>query len=124
MAYDDNPLINKINYYKLFEYDKNGRGGLISQTFITNTVGFPQFNVYPNPTTGKVNINIYGFGVPNVPVEVVDMYGKVIWSNNVELTDGGSLQQVDLSEFEGGFYIVRTTDGNTFYKKTLILTKQ
>ena len=122
-VYDESPIVNKINYYKLNEYDKNGKGGLISQTFITNTVGFPQFNVYPNPTTGKVHINIYGFGVPSVMLEIIDVYGKSIWNNNVELENGSNLQEVDLSAFEPGFYIVRTTDGSTFYKKTLILTR-
>jgi hypothetical protein len=123
IAYDENPLVNKINYYRLSEYDKNGAGGLMALAFVNNVVGFPQFNVYPNPTTGKVNINIYDFGVPSVTVEILDMYGKTIWNNNVELTNGSNLQEVDLSSFEPGFYIVRTTDGNTFYKKTLVLTR-
>jgi type IX secretion system substrate protein len=124
IVYDDNPLINKINYYKLSEYDLNGKGGLLSQTFVSNTAGFAKFNVYPNPSSGKVNISIKNFSVPSITIEIIDVFGNVVWtSNNIGLTDGNSLQQVDLSIFEEGIYIVRTSDGTAFYNQRLMISK-
>ncbi|HXU27606.1 MAG TPA: T9SS type A sorting domain-containing protein, partial [Bacteroidia bacterium] len=122
-AYDDNPLINKINYYKLSEYDLNGKGGLLSQTFVSNTAGFAKFNVYPNPSSGKVNINIKNFSVPSINVEIADMFGNIIWTSNIELTDGNSLQEVDLSTVGAGVYFVRTSDGAVFYNQRLIISR-
>ncbi len=122
-TYDESPLINKVNYYKLSEYDRNGLGGLLSQTFVSNIAGFPKFNVYPNPSTGKVNINIFNFGVPSVSIEIIDVMGNLVWTSNIDLIDGNNLQQLDLSIFENGVYIVRTFDGSTFYKQTLIISK-
>ncbi|MFI5141441.1 MAG: T9SS type A sorting domain-containing protein [Bacteroidia bacterium] len=122
-AYDENPLINKINYYKLSEYDLNGKGGLLSQTFVSNTAGFPKFSVYPNPSNGTINIKLHNFGVPSVFIEIIDVLGTSVWSSNVELTDGNSLQQIDLSALRDGVYIVRTSDGTTFYKQQLMISK-
>lgn len=122
-AYDNNPLLNKINYYKLSEYDLNGKGGLLSQTFVGNTAGFPKFNVYPNPSNGKVTINISNFSVPSISIEIDDVYGNTVWTSTLNLTNGNSLQQLDLSMFEAGVYFVKTTDGTTFYKQSLIITK-
>ncbi|HXD93262.1 MAG TPA: T9SS type A sorting domain-containing protein [Bacteroidia bacterium] len=122
-TYDENPLINKINYYRLSGYDLNGRGGLLSQTFVSNTAGFPKFSVYPNPSNGTINIKLYNFGVPSVFVEIVDVLGNSVWSSNVDLTEGNGLQQINLSMLENGVYFVRTTDGTTFYKQQLMISK-
>ncbi|MHB8259621.1 MAG: T9SS type A sorting domain-containing protein [Bacteroidia bacterium] len=122
-AYDENPIMNGINYYSLNEYDLNGAGGLLAQTFVSNTAGFPHFRVYPNPSNGKVNINIYNFGVPSVAIDIVDVYGRTVYTSTIDLANGSSLQQVDLSMLEAGVYIVKTSDGTNFYKQSLVISK-
>ena len=122
-AYDESPLINKINYYRLSEYDLNGKGGLLSQTFVSNTAGFPKFSVYPNPSNGTLNIKLHNFGVSSVFVEIVDLLGNSVWSSNIDLTEGNGLHQLDLSMLENGVYFVRTSDGETFYKQQLMISK-
>lgn len=122
-AYDENPVINGINYYKLNEYDENGRGGLLSQAFVSNTAGFPKLSVYPNPSNGRININVINFNVPSVRVEIDDVYGNAVWSSSIQLTEGNSLQQIDLSMIEAGMYFVKATDGTNFYKQTLLISK-
>ncbi|MHB8403160.1 MAG: T9SS type A sorting domain-containing protein, partial [Bacteroidia bacterium] len=123
MAYDENPIANTVNYYKLSEYDLNGAGGLLAQTFVSNTAGFPHFNMYPNPTNGMVTININNFSVPSVVIEIVNVYGQTVYTSTIDLTDGSSLQQVDLSMLEAGVYFVKTSDGANFYKQRLVISK-
>jgi len=122
-AYDYNPIMNGINYYKLSGYDLNGNGGLLSQTFVSNTAGFPKLNVYPNPSNGKINISISNFTVPSVVIEINDVYGNTVWTSNIDLTNGNSLQQIDLSILEAGVYFAITSDGTNFYKQSLIISK-
>lgn len=121
--YDDHPLINKVNYYKLSEFDRNGVGGVLAQTFVNNTANFPKFNVYPNPSTGKFTISLHNFSVPNVLVEIFDVYGKSVWSSNIELNEGKNIQEVDFLNFDEGIYIIRTSDGDAFYKQRLIISR-
>ena len=122
-AYDENPIINKINYYKLSEYDLNGNGGLLAQTFVSNTAGFPKFNVYPNPSNGIININIRNFAVPSIVVEITDVFGNTVWTSKIDLINGNSLQQIDLSILTDGVCFVTTSDGTNFYKQSIIISK-
>jgi hypothetical protein len=123
VIYDDHPLINKVNYYKLDGFDRNGTGGVLAQTFVNNTANFPKFNVYPNPSTGKFTISLHNFSVSNVLVEIFDVYGKSVWSSNIELNEGKSIQEVDFLNFDEGIYIIRTSDGDTFYNQRLIISR-
>jgi len=96
---------------------------LLSQTFVSNTAGFPKFSVYPNPSNGTLSIKLHNFGVPSVFVEIVDLLGNTVWSSNVDLNEGNGLQQLNLSMLENGVYFVRTSDGTTFYKQQLMISK-
>ena len=121
-VYDEHPLMGG-GYYRLSEFDLNGTGGVLSQIFISNVASFPHFKVYPNPSNGKITIDMSNFSTPIVNVEICDVYGRVVWASNVNLENGNGLQQLDLSMFEGGVYFVKASDGTNFYKQNLIISK-
>src|ERR1700757_2145876 len=122
-VYDEHPIMGTGNYYRLSEFDLNGTGGVLSQIFISNVAGSPHFKVYPNPSNGKITIDMSNFSAPNVNVEICDVYGRIVWTSNVNLENGNNLQQLDLSMFEGGVYFVKASDGTNFYKQNLIISK-
>ncbi|MBR5920134.1 MAG: T9SS type A sorting domain-containing protein [Bacteroidales bacterium] len=73
------------------------------------------FKVYPNPTTGVVNVQwtIVGGQWPDGEIQVVDMYGRLL--DMVETQSFTSLQpvQYDLSRYASGIYYVKSVaDGN------------
>jgi hypothetical protein len=61
-------------------------------------------SVYPNPTTGKLNINAEKFGA-STEVAVYDYEGKEVGSVK------GPILELDMSPFESGLYIVRVSNG-------------
>jgi hypothetical protein len=122
-TYDEHPIMNGVNYYRLSEFDINSKGGVLAQTFVSNTGAFPHFMAYPNPSNGKVTISINNFAVPAVTVVIYDVYGRMAWTSDVNLDNGTSLQQVDLSLFEAGVYYIETSDGTNFYKQSLLISK-
>ena len=68
------------------------------------------FTVYPNPTTGMVNVQ---FTINNVQsgageIQVLDVYGRLL--QTVETCHGASLQ-IDLSRYATGIYFVRMVNG-------------
>ncbi|MFP5471483.1 MAG: Omp28-related outer membrane protein [Bacteroidia bacterium] len=75
------------------------------------------FNVYPNPTTGVVNIN----NTDNYnELQVFDLAGKMIFSTSVNTGE----QTVNVSELPAGTYTVRLVGQNiTSANKKLILMK-
>jgi hypothetical protein len=73
------------------------------------------FKVYPNPTTGMVNIEctMNNVQAETVDFHVYDVYGKLV--DVVETRHGTSLQtvQIDLSVFAPGVYFVKAVaEGN------------
>ena len=78
-----------------------------------NENGIVDITLYPNPTTGMVNVQ---FTMNNVQlgageIQVLDVYGRLL--QNVETCHGASLQttQIDLSHYATGVYFVRMVNG-------------
>ena len=74
-----------------------------------NENGMANLTLYPNPTTGMVNVQ---FTMNNVQlgageIQVLDVYGRLL--QTVETCHGASLQttQIDLSQYTSGVYLIR-----------------
>ncbi len=74
-----------------------------------NEWGDGHFTVYPNPTTGMVNVRLDENGATwNVAeIQMFDVYGRLL--NTVETCHGASLQtmQIDLSSYAPGVYLIQ-----------------
>lgn len=74
--------------------------------------------VYPNPSTGFINIRINSF-VGKANVEVVDLNGRVVYSlNNTEFNNEKS---IDLNHLQAGVYVVKISGDELNYTKKIIL---
>ncbi|MBQ4434057.1 MAG: T9SS type A sorting domain-containing protein, partial [Bacteroidales bacterium] len=73
-----------------------------------NEWGDGHFTVYPNPTTGMVNVQFIMNNVQlkDVDIQIFDVYGRLL--NTVETCHGASLQttQIDLSSYAPGVYLI------------------
>lgn len=72
----------------------------------------PQFTVYPNPTTGRVNIQTER---EIQRIDVLDMMGRRVFSS----THGN----VDLSPLPDGIYLLRCTSANSTTGQRIIKRK-
>ncbi|MES2800214.1 MAG: T9SS type A sorting domain-containing protein [Bacteroidota bacterium] len=68
-----------------------------------NELANNSMNVYPNPTSGLVTVDMSQLTVIN-SIEVVDLNGRSVINNKT--VNAGSAQ-VDMSSLENGFYIIR-----------------
>ena len=62
-----------------------------------------QFSIYPNPTTGRLNINL-GKRAKNISLEIVNVTGQVIFANQ---TKEAELIDINISHLDSGIYFVR-----------------
>ncbi len=71
----------------------------------------------PNPTNGQARLEA-AFGQPvNLQVAVVNLLGQQVWATQVANTTDFT-EDLDLSGFADGIYLVRlTADGQTLTKK-------
>lgn len=69
--------------------------------------------VYPNPTNGEININIYSIGNNDFTFNIYNAIGQVVWNKTVSATSGVNVFGFDLSHLAYGTYelVVKDTEG-------------
>ena len=80
-----------------------------------------EVNVYPNPNTGKFNV---AFSVENnadVKVSVQNMVGQVVYERNIAGFSGNYIQEMDMSSFGKGVYIVNVESNATRINKRVVV---
>ncbi|MES2689080.1 MAG: T9SS type A sorting domain-containing protein [Bacteroidota bacterium] len=82
-------------------YTKKGSSG------IKETMGLTTFNVYPNPATEMVNLDIASVKNGVVTCNVTDLTGKLVSTKPLQVSTSGSFNQLDLSALPKGIYAVQ-----------------
>lgn len=102
----------------------NGCDSVVTMTLFTN-VGIDNHNpdaflmIYPNPTTGIVNVEctMKNVQLGNVEIQVVDMFGKLACTTETSL----QRTHIDISDLAKGIYFVKVVaDGNTVAVRKVI----
>ncbi|HTF03013.1 MAG TPA: PKD domain-containing protein, partial [Bacteroidia bacterium] len=66
-------------------------------------------NVYPNPSSDVFNVN-FGMAIGgNVTIELFDVQGKLLQSQNSENVVAGSVMTLNVANYESGMYLMRIT---------------
>lgn len=66
------------------------------------------FNLYPNPTTESINLDLKLTGKYDCVISIVDMQGKVVYSNN-HLSEQQIQDQIHVSHLQSGSYFLNIT---------------
>jgi len=93
---------------------------------ITNTV-FANLDIYPTRVDEKlININVNDKSVKgNIKMNIFDLSGKNVMSQNLSVKDGSLNQQVYLRNLISGAYLVNITDesGKVLLNKKIVVTE-
>jgi|GEM_PF-2698137 len=76
-------------------------------------------NVYPNPFTNNISIQMPSNTAKSVDVEIVDITGKIIYSENV-LTNSLNEVNVNTNALTKGIYILKVLNDNQVFTKKII----
>jgi myo-inositol-hexaphosphate 3-phosphohydrolase len=113
----------------------NGRGIWTSNKYYSPTVvsvkeivesaHTSNLSIYPNPTTGELNITFRAFDDEKAVMNILDINGRVVMSNNLgKLNNGDVKQSVDVSALPSGMYIVNVaSDSGIRRVSKLVITK-
>ncbi|MFM9950597.1 MAG: T9SS type A sorting domain-containing protein [Saprospiraceae bacterium] len=81
----------------------------------------PDFEAYPNPTTGEVTVDLKAYANQAVRLEVYDMQGKALKVIEVDAAET-TTEQLDLSAYKNGIYLIRVqSDGLKDATKRVVL---
>ena len=90
-------------------------------TLIGSIEKFDNVNLYPNPTTGMVNIN-FSNELQGASMVVTNSTGKTIVSErNIKIPVGTKL--INLSAYENGLYFINIESGNLKYNYKVLINR-
>ncbi|HRI22277.1 MAG TPA: Ig-like domain-containing protein, partial [Panacibacter sp.] len=98
--------VKGINYYRLTQFDKDGRSFISGiKTVNVNKVN-TGISVYPNPLNGRlINIQLSSPAVNKLSVRLLNIAGKVIY-NGTYIPQAGTLQVILPSKPAAGLYML------------------
>lgn len=92
---------------------ENGFPSAFNPTVMScSTAGLPELNiseltVFPNPANVDLNISFESEAVSTASIEVVNLLGEVIISENMETVAGVNQQMINVAELSTGVYFAR-----------------
>ncbi len=123
-----NPSAAGIGTHQIFYiYTQGGCSNDISvSTTVDACVGIelpeaPEVKIYPNPTTGLVNIELTGKTLPNSQLLIYNLQGQQLMRRNIEEGVKELKTSLDLTGQPGGIYFLRLETGKEVVMKKIIL---
>ena len=77
--------------------------------------------LYPNPTTGIINIVIEGYREQNLTIEVLNITGKLVYSKQLENMKVIMMEKIDLSDQPKGIYILKLHNYKTVKVRKVLI---
>lgn len=113
-ATDRSPVTNQVSYYRITQVDFNGDAFPYSPVSVSPRA-IDKLVFYPNPSEGKVNIEIPGHA-GNIEIWVTSALGRKAFEKSEE--SNSDLFEIDLSTLESGTYMLFVkTEGNVFTQR-------
>lgn len=105
---------DSTNFYRMvftgFEGMGTGKALFEKEKLITVSVEAPEQNVtwsmYPNPASETMNVLIDNSQVGDVTLDIIDVSGKMVWTEKFGLVSGVNQKVVSLSHLRSGIYFV------------------
>ena len=87
----------------------------VNEEYTSSTVG-----VYPNPTSGVFTLNINDEAATEFVVNIYNVTGALVSSTTFALNGGVLNENIDLSSYVNGIYMIRISTGNDVITKKII----
>jgi len=109
--------MNDIVYLEL---DTNFVVSTINNNTIENNL---TLEVYPNPTKSQTTINFEIEKLSKVIINVVDVLGRSVYTNNTTLSQGKHLVILNVENYDAGIYYINTQIAGKTFANKLVVTK-
>ena len=83
-----------------------------------------ELNVYPNPTRGKTKITFSSDRETKMHLKVVDIIGKTIHSEDIDVITGYNEKEIDLENLSQGVYLIQLNSSGVETKSLRIVVEK
>jgi predicted outer membrane repeat protein len=120
---DVNPFAGD-NYYKLTQYDNDGKARILGVQTLTFEIDAAKTTIYPNPANGYVWIKSPSSSNGISSLNLISLTGQNILTNNYAQTTSHEGVKLDLANIPTGTYILWVNKGKpNAEKQTLLVVK-
>lgn len=102
--YLDAQPLTATNFYRLKMTDLDGAFTYSRVIAIKNEDGLNTMQVFPNPATDVLQLQIPAGTKTTATISIVDMMGRTIRSNNIQLIEGNNASSIPVRELAPGNY--------------------
>jgi N-acetylneuraminic acid mutarotase len=81
----------------------------------------PITRIYPNPTDNILNIEISNASNQGIEIEILDITGKVIYQKKYNKANAHFTEQIDLSSFTKGIYLIKVKQADIVYAGKIVV---
>ena len=78
-------------------------------------------NIYPNPTTGDLNIEFENYNNSDVNIAIYNLLGEILESKIIEDTFGKYKETLDMSKYQQGVYLLKVNSNGKQRIEKIIL---
>lgn len=80
-------------------------------------------NLFPNPSNGRLTVELNSLNATEVQVTILDFVGKMVYDKYFTFQQGMDSKEINLVELNEGLYFIRFKTGESVYTEKLIISK-
>jgi hypothetical protein len=113
-----NPFVDSVDWVCYIDFHTMNYISTGCNLSISENNADKEVKLYPVPSSGQINIATKGMN-NRYDIKVIDASGKIVY--NTTKLDLSSLQTIDLSNLQHGFYIMNISNKNTELNKSFVI---
>jgi hypothetical protein len=112
----------KTSNYRIVADATNG-AQIFSNIIKLSRATINRVELYPNPATSMITLEIYSTKNTNATIKILDVTGKLLQQIETSLEQGANKNTIDLSNLASGTYTVKVSDGKGWNEVMLLQKK-
>ena len=105
------------------DFKQHNTSGTITPIDATavQTVAAQDFNIYPNPATGNLNIQWANKTTGAATVTISDITGRTVLSSAININAASGHSQLNVSDLNNGIYLISITSASSTYNTKIVI---
>jgi hypothetical protein len=116
---DATPFV--LTYYRLKQLDVDGRQNYSKILSIESDKIKTSLEVFPNPTTDKLNVQFESNAAQSLEIELVNTLGQVVQRHSEAVQTGANRFEIPMTGQISGMYTLRLVQGRQVYMRRVCL---
>jgi hypothetical protein len=105
------------------DFKQHNTSGTITPIDATavQTIAAQDFNIYPNPATGNLNIQWANKTIGTATVTISDITGRTVLSSGININSASGHSQLNVSDLNNGIYLISITSASSTYNTKIVI---